>query len=778
MATQDDRRPIAAPASPLSGWFVVTGAVLILSLLAAFFVQARQYALLSQAAKGQDDYLVLNLFQLETEYLRLRERWRQATADPVRAREQLQLRYDIFVSRIGLLQTDRAQRVLSESPEYGAAQRALRDFVDRADLYLGQSVQAPFSAASMQALLADLEALDEPIHQMLLTGAHHVAEQVTARNEALAQHNRIGLALTAFLSALVGVFGFLALRRMRQLDESRRAMEAMANRLHDAREQALRASQVKSEFLTNMSHAIRTPFHGMLGMITLLRETKLDPHQQELLRTAVDSADHLLSLLNDIVDLSKLESGALALDVREVDLAALVREVERLMRAPAEAKGLRFSAQTDATLPPRLQLDGTRVRQVIYNLVANAIRFTDSGSVALRCRHLAAQGGRDAMLEIEVADTGVGMDVDTLQRLFERTLVLERSPARAESMRQGTGLGLEIAQRLTRLMGGDITVESTPGMGSTFRVRVPMRVPPSALLETPAAPQPPAAAEAQARHVLVAEDNAVNRLYIGALLERMGHSAHFVENGLEAVQAVQEHHFHIVLMDVHMPVMDGIAATEAIRALPSECGSATSPDPHGGRAGQSPALGAHRISGTRLLIVALTADAYADTRTRCLAAGMDDVLVKPLGLPELDALFQRHFGSSTGGRADAARAPAASAASALLDTEVLGRLVELMPRAEAARLYEAMLAQAGDATERMRRALREADTDELRRVSHGLKGAALNLGLCALADAADRLSSSAVTTNAGQLALALQRFDETLAATRTLCATEPALAPG
>ena len=200
-----------------------------------------------------------------------------------------------------------------------------------------------------------------------------------------------------------------------------------------------------------------------------------------------------------------------------------------------------------------------------------------------------------------------------------------------------------------------------------------------------------------------------------------------------------------------MPVMDGIAATEAIRAL--DAPSAQVP------------------------IVALTADAYADTRTRCLGAGMDEVLVKPLGLPELEALFQRRFGAAATAPAEGTRAaPAAGAAgSALLDTEVLARLVELMPRAEAARLYEAMLSQAGDATERMRRALRDADTDELRRVSHGLKGAALNLGLRALADAADRLSGSA-TTNAGQLALALQRFDETLAATRALCASEPALA--
>jgi signal transduction histidine kinase/CheY-like chemotaxis protein len=752
MATEDDRRAVGgarASALPLSGWFVVTGALLLLTLLAAFFVQARQFALLGQAVKGQDDYLVLNLFQLETEYLRLRERWRSAAAEPARAREPLQLRYDIFVSRIGLLQTERAQRVLSDNPEYGAALRALRDFVDRGDLYLGQNAQAPFSAASMQALLADLEALDEPIHQMLLAGAHRVAEQVTARNDALAQHNRVGLALTAFLSAMVGLFGFLALRRMRQLDDSRRAMEAMANRLHDAREQALRASQVKSEFLTNMSHAIRTPFHGMLGMLTLLRETKLDGRQQELLHTAIDSADHLLSLLNDIVDLSKLESGTLTLDVREVDLAALVREVERLMRAPAAAKGLRFSAQVDGALPPRLQLDGTRMRQVLYNLVANAIRFTDGGSVDLRCRRVAPLPPSEAMIEIEVTDTGVGMDADTLHRLFERNLVLERPATRADAMRQGTGLGLEIAQRLTRLMGGDITVESTPGLGSTFRVRVPMRTPAPAAIQAPAAPASPAPTAPHARRVLVAEDNPVNRLYIGALLERMGHNAHFVENGLEAQQAVQEHRFDIVLMDVHMPVMDGIAATEAIRALDAQA--------------------------AKLPIVALTADAYADTRTRCLGAGMDEVLVKPLGLPELEALFQRRFGEASAAPAEGVRAAPAGAGSTLLDTEVLTRLVELMPRAEAARLYEAMLSQAGDATERMRRALREADTDELRRVSHGLKGAALNLGLRALADAADRLSGSAANTNAGQLALALQRFDETLAATRALCASEPAL---
>ena len=747
MATEVDRRVVASARSPLSGWFIASGVVLIVSLLAAFFVQARQQALLQQAVQGQDDYLVLNLFQFETEYLRLRERWRQAAADPTTAREQLQLRYDIFISRIGLLQTERAQRVLSDSPEYGSAQRAIRDFVDRSDLYLGQSAQAPFSSASLKALLADLEALDAPVHQMLLAGAHRVALQVASRSDTIAQHNRVGLALTVFLSAMVGLFGYLALRRTRQLDDSRRALEAMANHLNDAREQALRASQAKSEFLTNMSHAIRTPFHGMLGMLALLRESRLDARQQELLRTAVDSADHLLGLLNDIVDLSKLEAGTLTLDERDVELEPLLREVERMMRASADAKALQLSLTIDPALPLRARVDGARLRQVLTNLVANAIRFTHHGSVKLAARVVPAAAGSGPRLQLVVSDTGVGMSAETAARLFERSHLPVRGGAR-DPMQQGSGLGLEVAHRLVRLMQGDITVESTLGQGSVFRVALPLQTggEPAAAVAAPVAP--PVPEPTRARHVLVAEDNAVNRLFLAALLDRMGHSAHFVENGLEALQAVQEHHFDIVLMDVHMPVMDGIAATEAIRQL-----NFSAPLP----------------------IVALTADAYADTRTRCLAAGMDDVLVKPLGLPELEGLFQRRFGAASPPGEAARAAQTIGAGVALLDPKVLARLIELMPRAEAARLYESLLTQAGDATERMRRALRDADTDELRRVSHGLKGAALNLGLHALADAAGRLSASASSTSASQLALALQRFDETLVATRALCATEPEL---
>lgn len=760
MAADDDRRAVAGPpawpprAAPLSGWFIFTGAVLIVSLLAAFFVQARQYALLSDAARGHDDYLALNLFPLETEYLRLRERWHLAAHEPATARTELQLRYDIFVSRISLLQTERAEQLLAGVPQYGAALRALGDFVDRADSYLGPQAHAAFSGAALLSLQTALDQLDEPVHQMLLAGALRTTAQVNARNASIVRHNRIGLALTVFLSLLLAAFGFLALRRMRQLDDSHRAMEAMANRLHDAREQAQRASQAKSEFLTSMSHAIRTPFHGMLGMLTLLRDSKLDARQQEQLRTAIDSADHLLSLLNDIVDLSKLEAGRLALDPQQVDLALLVYEVQRLMRAPAAAKGLQLTVEVASTLPPRLLLDGTRVRQVLYNLVANAIRFTNHGGVQIQVRTLAEPA---PALMIDVADSGVGMDDATVRRLFERSRLPGAAPAeRPQSALRGatprsTGLGLEIAHRLLQLMGGTITVDSAPGRGSTFHVRLPLQ---AAAAQAPAPPLAGATAEvptpARPRRVLVAEDNAVNRLVLGALLDRMGHRAHFVENGLEALQATQQHDFDLVLMDVHMPVMDGITATEAIRRSSDGAGS-------------------------RVPIVALTADAYADTRERCLRAGMDDVLVKPLGAPELQALFRSRFGADAVPQREAPTEPRSAASQALLDTEVLARLVELMPRNEAAGLYRALLTQASDAGERMRQAARQADSAELQRIAHGVKGAALNLGLHALAAAADQLGTSG-DASAGLVALALQRFDEALNTTRARCESEPVLA--
>ena len=734
--------PADAGPHRVSTWFGVTGLLLLASVLAAAFVQVRQHALLNQTVQYQDDYLVLSLYQVQVEYLRLREQLRQETAQPVNA-PGLQLRYDIFVSRVSLLGSDRAQRLLAAGD---ASKRLLRDvdsFIRRADIYLGSDTRATLSPQAANALLTDLQALDEPIHEVMLEASHRVAAQITARQQQVRQHNQIGLTLTGFLLAMVMVFAGIAMRQMRQVEERRRRLERLADQLRDARIEAEAASEAKSEFLADMSHELRTPLHGLLGMLSLVKDSPRDPQAADWIATADESAQHLLRLLDDILDLSKLESGALALAPAPVVLAVLLREVRTLLQPAASAKGLAMHATLDPALPDTVLLDATRVRQILFNLLANAIKYSDAGAIVLHGRLLAPEG-QPALLEFDVADTGIGMDNETVSRLFRRFSRAERPGARRQS---GTGLGLAISRNLARLMGGEIAVRSTPGAGSVFSFRCPLQA---------AAPAGPAVAlnrpGGRPLQVLVVEDHPVNQLYIAALLRRLGHHARLVDNGLQALQVLHAQAngsdvlpLDLVLMDVHMPTMDGVATTQAIRALPGPAG--------------------------RVCILALSADVFADTHQRCLAAGAAEVATKPLSRDGLRELLARHFGDEIGTETLPAMEPEAGA-TVLLDRHTLQGVRDLMGEGGLSRLYAGFFVQTEDAARRMRESMRDADLEALRRCAHGVKQTAQSLGLTALAAAATRLDSEPATLAAPQLALAVQRFEELTAATRALCRGE------
>ncbi len=738
------RRPLAA-SMRLTTWLGVTGLLLLATLLAAAFVQVRQYALLNLTIQQQDDYLVLSLYQLETEYLRLRERWRQdldtAATDPA----ALQLRYDIFLSRVTLLRTERASRLLRQVPNAQQVLRQIDTFASRADLYLSGEPRGPLSRQASHALLDELVTLADPIHQLLLDASHQVAAQVTERREQVRQHNVVGLALTGFLSAMVLVFALIALRQMRKLEQRRHSLEVLADQLRDARTEAEAASTAKSEFLADMSHELRTPLHGLMGMLSLLKDAPDDAQAPRWLQTADDSATHLLRLLDDILDLSKLESGTLLLQPLDVDLRALVQDVKLLMQGHAADKGLALELRFEGPLPEHVQLDPTRTRQVLYNLLNNAIKFSDAGSVVLCCRQRTGPDG-EPQLEFDVIDSGIGMDQATVARLFQRFTRADDPLARRQG---GTGLGLAISRNLARLMDGEIVVRSAPGAGSVFSFRCPLVAAASAASRV----QAPAQASPRTLRVLVAEDHPVNRLYIAALLERLGHQGIFATNGLEAVQALRQQDVDLVLMDVHMPVMDGVAASEAIRAM------------------EPPA--------SQVRIVALTADVFADTRERCLRAGINEVITKPVSLPDLTALLARHFGNAEASAAtEAAAAPAtppdeaAPREAPLLDAGALRHVTDLMGPDRAPALYAGFFEQAGDAARRMREAMRDADVEEVRRAAHAMKGAALNLGLPALAEAAAGLNNEAATLGPAPLALAVQRYEELVAATRAVCAAQ------
>ena len=732
------------------------GGVLALVLAAVVLVQVRQFALLKHSVIYQDDYVVLSIYQVESEYFRLREHWVRALfQDDVLDRDELQLRYDIWVSRVGLLHNDRTARLMVGNDDYVAPLRQMDAFIARADKVLGTTQPKPVTDDDLSRLLPELEALGGPIHSMSLSASHHVSEQIAERNDAVRQHNQIGLLLTMFLSLLVLAFGLMALRQMRLLRERQRALVDLTAHLREAQRQAEAASDAKSVFLANMSHEIRTPFHGLLGMLSLLRDTGLNARQVDYLRTATESADHLLTILNDVLDMSLLESGRLSLSEEPVDLRDLLREVEALMRPQAQLKSLALHIDAAPGVPERVRADRTRVKQILFNLLNNAVKFSDRGVVVLDLHRSLADDGSE-QLEFVVTDTGIGMDQATMDRLFKRFSQGDESRSRRHG---GTGLGLEISRSLARLMGGDVTAKSVTGEGSSFCFRMPLHAiaspAPPALAAPPAGAGDERHAGVVSLHILVAEDHPVNRQYMAALLEGMGHKPHFAGNGLEAVQAIREQRFDIVLMDLHMPLLDGVGATLSIRALPDGA-AATVP------------------------IIALTADAFAQTRERCLMAGMNDFLAKPVSPERLSAMLRRLFGGAAPADAaatDAAEPPSSGPAGALLDRATLDAALRAMSRERLSHLLRSFFEQGPDMVDRLRVALRDGQALDLRVNAHAARGAALNFGLSALAQTAQALHEGATHVPAHEIARLIQRYEQLLERSREACEAAGLLEP-
>jgi PAS domain S-box-containing protein len=384
--------------------------------------------------------------------------------------------------------------------------------------------------------------------------------------------------------------------------------KAAEEALRRARDEAEAGNRAKSEFLANMSHEIRTPMAGVLGMIDLVLSTGITPQQKEYLDTARDSADSLLLLLNEILDLSKIEAKRLELAPVAFSIRQSVEGAVRLFAVRAQEKGLALTSTVEEDIPDMLVGDPLRIRQILLNLVGNAIKFTDAGSVAVRLM-VESRTGSTVLIRVEVTDTGIGIPADKHQLVFDRFRQADGSMSRRH---MGSGLGLTISAHLVDLMGGGIGLRSEEGTGSTFFFTVPLELANADLAghhsgsepsATPSANQPPAAAHGL--RILLAEDNAVNQKLAALLLKREGHDVTVVGDGNEAVRAVAQDSFDVVLMDLQMPEMDGFEATAAIRA-------------------------AERGTGRHLRIVALTAHAMKDDHDKCLDAGMDDYLTKPI----------------------------------------------------------------------------------------------------------------------------------------------------
>jgi signal transduction histidine kinase len=390
---------------------------------------------------------------------------------------------------------------------------------------------------------------------------------------------------------------------------------ALAQKALRARRHAENASAAKSEFVANISHEIRTPMNGVMGMTALLADSPLNAQQREMLDTIQASAASLLTVLNDILDFSKIEAGRLTIEERDIDLRATVEGVVALLRAQAMEKGIPLRLEWEPCVPRYVRADASRLRQILINLTLNAIKFTPRGSVRVVVAE--ERDEREGLLvRISVIDTGIGIHPDAAKTLFHPFTQASEPAARHYG---GTGLGLGISRQLAHLMGGEIGMVSEPGKGSTFWISLPLREAPppaqQALVrnrqQALARRLPPAAVG----RILLVEDNPVNCRVAVRMLEKWGHEVRLVTNGNDACQAAAQERFDLILMDVHMPEMNGWEATRMIRQ--QECGVRHTP------------------------IVALTASAMEGDRQRCLDAGMDDYLSKPIDADQLAETIER-----------------------------------------------------------------------------------------------------------------------------------------
>ncbi|MDH4480358.1 MAG: ATP-binding protein [Rhodoferax sp.] len=589
------------PYSVVLYFAAVTLAAAMVGLLAFEWTQRKS---LQEQADRRVDSVTAPAFLLDREYLRFvhsLDGYLHSRNPP--SLDELQIRLDVLTSRVDVLHESPGSEMLLQHAKVAQALAQVVVFIQRADAALaGPEVDLP-ALTQLHLELQDFAVESLALGNVADLQGSWLLEQQS--HSLLDQNLQITWMTLGQLLLLLMLAGGLSWRNTLQRQEEK-ALLVLNEELQKAQQEAVSANLGKSLFLANMSHELRTPFNGVMGLLSLLKATPLSAEQSELVNIANDSAGHLLQLLNDILDMSALEQGKITLRMETLHLSGFLAQIETTFKPLAAQKNLHFEMQSTVEPDVWIAADPTRLRQILFNLISNAIKFTPCGQVVLRGRVYPAQSGQPWM-ELQVQDTGIGMSEEALGKLFQRFYQADSGLSRQFS---GIGLGLQISLSLARRMGGDITVESMPLQGSTFTLRLPMivRTPPDERVVPTVALVPPLTLN-KATRILVAEDHAVNQKFMALMLERLGYDATFCDNGKAAVEAIAAAPYDLVFMDIHMPVMDGLTATRTIRAMPGP--------------------------QSKVPIIALTADVLLEARSQAEAAGVNAFITKPVKQAEL-----------------------------------------------------------------------------------------------------------------------------------------------